>query len=197
MRGPLTPPHVSPRTHDRLTLSLTLSVESEASTAGARRERTMGTRFKGVLSLTSSLSHLSLFPMKRFLLYLFLATALIGCDSESDADTFRASLFDEADTLVLEGELRMDIESGGQQGEPREVTGTWRLGAPGGSDSSSGQLRGELLGSSMDVSLMEPTQDDAGYDLSGTYDGDRFAGTWSELTIAGPQPRGSFEAVRD
>lgn len=129
---------------------------------------------------------------------LFLLTSVLawtGCDSGSDPDLFGASLFDGMGTLVLEGDLRLDIEAGGPEDGTREVTGTWRLGPPGGS-SASGPLQGTVLGTEMDVVLDEPNQSDSGFNLRGTYDGDRFAGTWSRITIAGPQPQGPFEAVR-
>ncbi len=136
--------------------------------------------------------------MKRLLLCALLVTALPGCDSGSDTDAFSASLLDEAGAPVFEGELRLVFEEDNTDG-PQPVTGTWRLEGAGGRPDPrppSGVVRGSRLGTGIGLTL-DMNASDSGLDLSGTYDGDRISGTWSTITIGGPLPSGTFEALRE
>ncbi len=138
--------------------------------------------------------------MKRLLFLLALGTSLAwtGCDSGSDDDVFSISMLDQGNEVAFQGELRLLIEEVGSADEPGEVTGRWQLERTGSSTSSSGQVQGTLGGFGlMQLSLEEPDISDSGFGLQGTYDGDTYSGTWSTVTIAGPQPGGTFEAVRE
>lgn len=130
--------------------------------------------------------------MNRLLALLALLLALAGCDSGTDADAFQLSAFDPDGRLVLDGELRLDIASD-------EVTGRWELEGRNGYPTpqpASGAVTGDGGLGAIELQLLQGVSD-SGFLLDGTFDGDRIEGTWSTLTIAGPVPQGTFEAVRD
>ena len=130
--------------------------------------------------------------MNRLLALLVLLLALAGCDSSTDADPFRLSAFDADARLVLDGELRLDFDGD-------EVTGRWELEGRNGYPTpqpASGAVRGEERDGFIELQLLQDVSD-AGFLLEGTFDGDRMEGAWSTVTIAGPVPQGTFEAVRD
>lgn len=144
---------------------------------------------------------LSLTPIKRLLAGLLLVAPLwAGCDSSSDSspetDTYSLTLSDEGGTAVLGGELRLVIEDG--QNGPGDVTGSWELTGRNGQPDpmvTSGSVSGELLANDILIRL-DMDVADSGIELDGVYTTDQIIGEWSEITIAGPEPRGSFEAVR-
>lgn len=130
--------------------------------------------------------------MNRLLALLVLLLALAGCDSGTDTDTFQFSAFDADGRLVLDGELRLNFASD-------DVTGRWELVGRNGYPTpqpASGAVRGEEDAGQVELRLLHEASD-SGFVLEGSYDGDRIAGTWSTVTIAGPMPQGAFEAVRD
>jgi hypothetical protein len=136
--------------------------------------------------------------MNRLLALLALLAVFAGCDSSStDAEVFSLSAFDAEARLVLEGELRLALEP--LAPEPEEATGRWQLEGRNGYPTPQpphGAVRGEAHLGAVELRLLHEASD-SGFILEGTSDGDRIAGTWSVVTIAGPVPQGSFEAVRD
>lgn len=139
-------------------------------------------------------------PRTLFLVSLLLAPITwIGCDSDPNADAFRLTLADAEGALVYTGDLRLTIERPGPADEPGEVTGRWRLDGAGevpAPTPSAGAVIGSTSEGQIDMTLVVEASD-SGYSLSGTYDGDRMAGAWSTITIAGPVPSGTFEALRE
>lgn len=140
-------------------------------------------------------------PMRRplFPLLLVLALAWGGCDSNPETDTYRVTLSDTAGAAVYTGELRLTIEEPGAADEPGDVTGVWELEGVGSvpdPSPSSGVVVGSTSPGRIEMGL-EVDVSDSGYGLSGTFDGDRMAGEWSTITIGGPIPSGTFEAVRE
>jgi hypothetical protein len=137
---------------------------------------------------------------KLLLLIALLAIPLAGCDSSISAnlnyDVELRSL-DNA-TTVGTGELRFDSE-------PRSgssVTGDFTLVADGGGpieplSITSGSFTASFEGDSLVVTILSPSTSDVGLRLNGEFDADTYAGTWSEITIAGPELRGVFTASAD
>jgi hypothetical protein len=139
--------------------------------------------------------------MKRLLFCALLGVALVGvgCDASSETDTYSVTLSDEDGAPVYTGELRLKIEPAGPADEPGEVTGRWQLGDVGDAPSlveTSGVVRGSTTEGVVEIDLVMEASD-SGIELGGTYDGDRMAGEWATVTIAGPIPSGTFEAIRD
>lgn len=136
--------------------------------------------------------------MRRLLLLPVLLLVLAACDSSSTAtDTFVLAAFDADERLVLEGELDLVFEEAGAGHE--EVTGTWSLQGRNGYPTpqpASGAVRGEAHHGAIEFRLLQDASD-SGFYLEGTRSGGRITGTWSTITIAGPEPQGAFEAGRD
>lgn len=136
----------------------------------------------------------------RLLLVLLFASllGLAACDSSSTAnDAFTFAAFDADERLVLEGTLDLVFEEAGAGHE--EITGTWSLQGRNGYPTpqpASGSVDGEAHGDALEFRLSQNVSD-AGFLLEGTRTGDRITGTWSTITITGPVPQGTFEAVRE
>lgn len=139
--------------------------------------------------------------MKRLLVGLLPVVILLaaGCDSSSETDTYSVTLSDEDGAPVFGGELRLRIDAEDADDGTRMVTGSWQLrGRDGHADPvpDAGALDGRLQGNSILLGL-DMGAINAGIGLGGTYDGDRITGEWNTITIAGPMPGGTFEAIRD
>ena len=137
--------------------------------------------------------------MLRSWVFLLLLTLWVGCDSGSETDTFQVTLSDLDGVAVLAGELRLVIERAAAPDEPEEVTGRWRLegvGAFPDPTPASGVVIGSTSAGLVDLTL-DLDASDSGFNLFGSYDGNRMEGTWSSITIAGPVPGGAFLAIRE
>jgi hypothetical protein len=141
--------------------------------------------------------------MRGPLLALLLAVplALAACDSaDSDGTSLRYAVqLREAggSTAAATGELR--FTEAPRRGDA-SVTGQYTLTATGGGafpplPQTSGSFTGAYESDSLVVQLVVPGSSDVGVELSGTFSSQTYAGVWSELTIAGPQARGSFTAT--
>ncbi len=134
------------------------------------------------------------------LLVLLFASLLVlaACDSSStSSDSFTFAAFDADQRLVLEGTLDLVFEEAGSGRE--DITGTWSLQGRNEYPTpqpATGSVRGEAHGDTVEVRLSQNVSD-AGFLLEGTRSGGRITGTWSTITVAGPVPQGTFEAVRD
>ena len=140
-------------------------------------------------------------PMQKFLLAAaLLAVPLAGCDSSVSANlNYDVELrgLDNV-TTVGTGEFRFDSE-------PRRgstVNGDYSLVAVGGGPvvpltDTNGTFTGAFEGDSLVVRVLSPTTSDVGLRFAGEFDSDTYAGSWSEITIAGPQLRGTFVADAD
>jgi hypothetical protein len=96
--------------------------------------------------------------------------------------------------LVVVGSMTLALT------DSQTVSGTWRLEcvAPGenvGPQTGSGTLRGSIQGARVMVDL-NPGWADNNVFLSGSFDKDRFSGTWMWSTFVGPTSEGKFEALK-
>lgn len=156
----------------------------------------------GIMVAQPPLAPLKNPSMRRFTFLFLLVTLAVwaGCDSNPDTDTYRVTLTDTNGVAVYRGELRLTIEESGAADEPGDVTGVWELEGVGSVPPDSGPLSGSVIGNTslgrVEMSLVGEASD-SGFGLTGTYNGDRMAGEWETITIAGPMPSGTFEAVRE
>ncbi|MEP0547992.1 MAG: hypothetical protein ABJF88_13740 [Rhodothermales bacterium] len=122
-----------------------------------------------------------------------------ACDSAPDRDTFRVTLSDASGEAVYIGELELAIEPPGPADEPGEVTGRWQLDGVGGTPDPT-PTSGAVVGSTAEGTInfvLDMDASDTGFLLWGRYEVDQMTGTWETITIAGPVPSGTFEAVRE
>jgi hypothetical protein len=96
--------------------------------------------------------------------------------------------------LVVVGSMTLAVA------ESQLVSGTWTLGCivPGekvGPQTGSGILRGSIEEARVSIDL-NPGWADNNVFLSGTFDKDRFIGTWMWSTLIGSTAAGRFEAVK-
>ena len=134
------------------------------------------------------------------LLLALLFAPLAACDGdgaqENTALRYTLSL-QQGDVVAATGELRFDAvpRSGAQN------TGTFTLQQPGGDPlppltttsgtfAASFETDGDLL-----VRINTAGTSDSGLQLRGDYSAATYAGTWFEITIAGPQLQGAFTAT--
>ena len=96
--------------------------------------------------------------------------------------------------LVVLGSITLAVT------DSQDVSGTWRLeciaqGEKVGPQTGSGTLQGSFQDSRIAVNL-NPGWMDNNVFLSGTFDKDRFSGTWMWSTFVGPTAEGRFEAIK-
>ena len=137
--------------------------------------------------------------MLRSWIFVLLLSLWVGCDSGTDIDRFQVTLSDTDGIAVLTGELSLNIEQSAASDDPGEVTGRWRLEGVGSVPDptpASGVVIGSTSAGQVDLTL-DLDASDSGFNLFGSYDGNRMEGTWSSITIAGPVPGGAFLAIRE
>lgn len=128
---------------------------------------------------------------------------LMACDSSSSNGTppgtslrYAIQLNDEA-TTVATGHLQFNTApvSGAAT-----VAGTYTLQSVDGTPlfpltQTSGTFSGDFTGGTLTLRLIVPQTADVGIRLVGAISGATYSGTWDEITVAGPEPRGTFTAT--
>jgi hypothetical protein len=128
-----------------------------------------------------------------------LAIPLAGCDSSISANLnydVELKSMDNTSTVGT-GELRFDSQ-------PRRgstVNGDYTLVAVSGGPvvpltNTNGTFVASYEGDDLVVRI-DPSTSDVGLILTGDFDADAYAGSWSEITIAGTELRGTFIATAD
>lgn len=142
-------------------------------------------------------------PILRTLLLpalLLLLAPLAACDGDgaqaTDSLRYTVQLMED-DAPIGTGEIRFDTA-------PRtgaETTGTFTLQRTGGGPvppltTTTGTFRASIeAGGDLLVQINPSGSTDTGIQLQGDYSAASYTGTWSEVTIAGPQERGTFTAT--
>ena len=128
------------------------------------------------------------------------AIPLAGCDSSISANlNYNVELRSlDNTTTVGTGEFMFDSE-------PRRgstVSGDYTLTATAGGPvapltATSGTFTASYEDDNLVVRILSPTTSDVGLHFEGDFDANTYAGTWSEITIAGTEARGTFVADSD
>jgi hypothetical protein len=108
--------------------------------------------------------------------------------------SYSYSAFNSKGQLVVVGSMTVAMM------DSRIVSGTWRLECVAqcenvGPQTGTGTLRGSIQESTVTINL-NPGWADNNVFLSGSFDKDRFSGTWMWSTFVGPTSEGTFEALK-
>jgi len=133
------------------------------------------------------------------LIALLFAILWIGCtESPTESlptDAFVYTSYDTTGTAIVNGWFTMTISDSGA------ISGEWHFN-PIGNPQNIGPQTGEgnLIGSIYENNIwieLNPQYADNNLQLTGTLEGDRYAGEWMSIGFPGVTNHGSFEAIRN